>query len=336
MLKKIFFTEKGIHIHILTYAQLHFEMCTLSLKGCTRARGLAISSTLSLLVCSTPGEVTTLHAFRLPDMIGAELDAEFTIIHPVPLHDWQSGYMVFTDDDYLLIANSTHYAVLVFDVHARKYIGDVFAPSEKLLPHDVASHGNLIAVSGRFARFGVWEDFIAMYQRCEPVGDLPQWKLLHYVKHSVDHHLLGLAFSASGDTIAVAAKHEVLLFDVGSGLKVKSSLTFEGYGFADVEECEDGWVLLAGEEHLNQACLILLNENGFVPFVKRQFCPVIINCIAIARSKHMIFHSMYTDKLSVYLTPAGVAMASMTKLRVAWMMAVVHAVTRANLHANVL
>ncbi len=299
----------------------------------SNARALAISPTLGIIICSE-AHTSTLVGFRLPDVVAdTTLTAEFTITSPEPCTAL-CGWMTFTDDDYLLVANFTQGAVFIFDVPLRKFIGFMCGPTAMDLgsprPHDVASRGMLTAVSERINERK--PGAVALYQRREGL----QWVLLRRIFYTADVNCWapgGLAFSTDGDTLAVTSRIELKLVDIGTGIGTDigtdigtGSLEFEtlfsdferGRYIADVEECDDGWAMLVGGDY--RVSLFASSSVGSLHYLGAANNKAA--AVVHVRPCHLLVFSDFDNKLFACLTPAGAAMAAMSAVRVAWMSAV--------------
>ncbi len=294
-----------------------------SAEGCSKARALAISPTLGVIICSE-AHTSTLVGFPLADVVAdTTLTAAFTITSPEPCTAL-CGWMTFTDDDYLLVTNSTQGAVFIFDVTLRKFIGLMCGPSigDPALPrpHDVASRGMVTAVSERMS--GRQQGAVALYQRYEKL----QWVLLRRIFYTMDFPWTpgGLAFSRDASTLATANVTKVDLIHVGSGIFGPEVMCRDSHMFSivDVEECDDGWaVLVSGPFFIS--LVFVSSSTGFLRAQVEHHGKAAAGALVHVRTHHIIVNSNGTNKLFACLTPAGAAMAAMSAVRVAWISAVV-------------
>jgi hypothetical protein len=244
---------------------------------CGRGVGLAVCSTLGLLVTSNTIE-NTLRVFALPsgwpstsDVVpigaprgaGAGAGAGLALLctlggagSPAPMQfqfvegGYMSGWMAFTGPPtsrLLLVTDAGHDAVHVIDVAGRVHAGYVAAPGTIASPRGVAARGSLVAVSA-WKKSSSGEHVVRVFE-----GSGAMWTALRVLAGgfrglgSADGQLkwpLGLRFTGDGTGLAVVdyGNGRVSLFRVEDGSFARHVATRLSHPF-DVEECAGGWLV---------------------------------------------------------------------------------------------
>ena len=288
---------------------------------CTLGGGVAVSHD-TLVICGS----NVLQVFAVPDDVArstprvlvhlrtlggtAPMEFQFDGSHDDP---YFSGYMAFTDDRLLLVAD--HKAVHVIDVVRGTHVGYVAAPGTIHRPRGVAARKSLAAVSA-------WKE----YDRCDSHsvrifergrGECA-WTAVRVIAGDF-RGPLGLRFTADGLRLAVADcfNSRVRIFCAKDGsFLCDMALWSDMYPFypLDVEECEDGsgWVVCDGSE------VAVVSEEGTVVSTR----DVHVDVLALAVVSGMGLVVRHCGGVQFFATPDAVAMASMSLCKVAWMVAV--------------
>ncbi len=306
-------------------------------------KSFAVSSTLKVTACVFHSKPYTVIMFGFPDVMHAVdnfvLEMLCTLDNILLTADQRQrhpGWMAFTDDGYLLVANTFPNAVHVINARTRKHVGYICGPvttaDPKLHgPHDVASRGPLVAVSC----FDYEMPYVQLYER-QPerkpeTGDLeecPVWTPLRRIGAGSLASAFGLSFSRTGDTLAVAdcTKRAVVIFCTTSG-RLMCELQVPGTGSPmDVEECEEGWAVLStraadrGTTHVYFWDSQNRMQSEFVALLSS-------TCVVLQYYQHTMLYAG-DARLEIGDTQAGAAMKAMSAARVAWMSALTRSFAR--------
>ena len=318
---------------------------------CGRGCGLAACPILDLLVTSCHRD-NTLHVFALPGSgtiadAGAGLARVCTlggVESPVPMQfrfvdasgKW-SGWMAFTGPPasrHLILTDAGHDAVHVMDVVGRVHVGYVAAPGTIAGPRGVAARGSLVAVSS-------WTDNDHLVRLFEGTG--ASWSAVRVLAGgfggpgALDGELLrpyGVRFTADGSGLAVAdsGNGRLSLFHVADGSFVRHVAATGLSTPMDVEECEDGWLVVCFGPHDVKhvhggggGCGGRLGGYGTRP---GQFNTP--TSLAVVPGLGLVVRELLEQRLQVFATPSAVAMAAMSPHRVAWMVAVARGLAHAS------
>ena len=264
-----------------------------------------------------------------------------------------SGYLAFTGPAtcrHLIVTDAGHDAVHVIDVPGRAHVGYVAAPGTIAGPRGVAARGSLVAVSAwKSDAFG--DHVVQLFE-----GSGATWTPVRVLAGGfgrpgrADGQLCmpyGLRFTVDGTVLVVADNFNdrVCAFRVEDGSFVGHVAT----GLKDpmdVEECQGGWLVACerwhsvefvgsgrggvgpvgagADAHHRVPCQTALGTRG-----RRGSEDGELNCpIALAMVPDLGLVVLDEDGLQVFDTPDIRAMAAMSALRVAWMVAAARAVAR--------
>jgi len=233
-----------------------------------------------------------------------------------------SGYMAFTDvaDScyYLLVTDAGHDAVHVIDVVAGKHMGYVAAPGAIAGPRGVATKGCRVAISSGVSIGGGGGDHVVRLFE----GSGAAWTPVRELVGGHGFCPRGLRFTATGTHLVVAdiLARCVSLFCVEDGSFVRHMATGLHGNPIDLEECEEGW-LVACRGHAGPILVLEEGWNALTPDIQR-----IRKSSAVASVGAFSVVRCGNRQLQFFATPDTVAMAAMTAMRVAWMLAAVRGV----------
>jgi hypothetical protein len=266
---------------------------------------------------------------------------------------FSSGFLAFTASGppiarLLLASDSGIDTVHVIDVVGRVHVGYVAAPGSIPGPRGVAVAGSMVAVSAwsgvSFAMSSSCQHIVHLFQ-----GGGASWTAVRVLAggvegpSTVDGHLArpyGLRFSRDGVHLAVADRHNdrVSLFRTCDGAFQRHVVTGIETPY-DVEECEGGWLVACGHS-LHMVTFV----SGHAVGEGARFRPEGSSALGRrgAGAPHMfqwpsglalapglgLFVREDADqgRVRCFATPDAVAMASMSRHRVAWMGCVVRGI----------
>jgi hypothetical protein len=243
-----------------------------------------------------------------------------------------SGWMAFTSDgpSLLLVTDHGHGAVHIIDVVSRTHVGYVGGLGSIAGPRGVATRGSMAAVS-------CW---VNMWGGDYPVrlfeGGGASWVHVRTIVGAAPgtlHVVYGLRFTADGTGVVMmdAGNGRVSLYRVADGTMVRHLAT--GLHEAmDVEECGEG-VMVTRVDGRARAVAIefasdargacgqsrprLLHGDGVRPSP---------SALALVPGLGLVVRDNFAGgRVQVYATPAVIAMATMSLVRVGWMGAVARA-----------
>jgi hypothetical protein len=240
-----------------------------------------------------------------------------------------SGWMAFTGlatSRLLVVTDAGHDAVHVIDVAGRAHAGYVAAPGAIAGPRGVAARGSLVAVSA-WKESDSGDHVVRMFE-----GSGAMWTAVRVLAGgfggpgSADGQLYrpyGLRFTGDGTGLAVVdyCNHRVSLFRVEDGSFVRHVTTGLNWPL-DVEECEGGWLVACYNSHtiefvdgrgVGRARLGSWG-SGDGEFQYPSALALVPGLGLVVRDND--------GRLQVFATPDSIAMASMSALRVAWIVAV--------------
>jgi hypothetical protein len=240
----------------------------------------------------------------------------------------------------LLVIDSRQQAVHVVDVIDRVHVGYVAAPGTVDGPQGVAVSldGSLVAVStcptGTFqgsGAIGVKDDAILLYRNCGGTA-AAAWEKVRVIRGGLNQPL-GLRFTRDGTAICVANLRYscASLFRVADGVLVRHVAFVPRRGLRDLEEVEGGWLLACPS--IDSAGYVGFGSNTdpecreAVPWWPRCCLtepPANPTSLAVVPGYGVVVREFgQFGRLQVFTTPDAMAMAAMSRLRVAWMFAVV-------------
>ena len=257
-----------------------------------------------------------------------------------------SGGLAFTDPTcttapLLLVTDDGNDAVHVIDVGARAHTGYVGALGSIPGPRGVAARGSLVAVSC-WKEGDCGEHVVRVFE-----GSGADWAPLRVLgggfglPGAADGQLkepYGLRFTGDGRGVAVVdvGNGRVSLFtvfSVGDGSFVRQLASGLRRPW-DVEECEGGWLVVCrfscsvefvGGDGAGQATL---GERGSGD--GEFYGPT---ALALVPGLGLVVREFGNDgRLQVFATPDAIAMAAMSGVRVAWMVAAARGVARRRSH----
>lgn len=286
----------------------------------TPMKSFAVSLSLRVVACAFDCETRSdLVIFRLPELhVGTDNTLE--VICTIDLLDNavnSAGWMTFTDDDLLLMTYSCFSAVGVINVRTRRHAGYVCRADtcDGAVPHDVASKGDLVAVSYTHTD----DPYVLLYHRVQ--NECPTWELVRHIGYKSLDYALGLSFSRTSQVLAVANLRGSV-FCTETGLHMYDLKVPAGFRtLFDVDECEEGWAMLfSGFGGGTKSAIYFYDHEGQGEKGTSLVLPV-SGLTSIQCCNHMVFYGSHTA-LIVGHTPAGAAMAAMSIARIAWMSAV--------------
>ncbi len=315
--------------------------------------GLAVCPTLGLLVTSSHSG-NTLSVFALSSSgagasadagAGAGLARVCTLGgagSPAPMrfkfwdHQWDGGFsawMAFTGpaiSRLLLVTDAGHDAVHVIDVVSQVHVGYVAAPGAIDGPRGVAARGSLVAVSAW--RGGSGEHVVRVFE-----GSGASWSAVRVVgggfggPGSADGQLKsphGLRFSADGTGLAVADWHNgrVSLFLVQDGSFARHVATGLCHP-RDLEQSEGGWLVVCTLAHTIMFVDGDVDGGGDGARLGRPGTGdgnlLLPSAVALVPGLGMVVQDNGEGgRVQFFATPDAIAMASMSAVRVGWMVAV--------------
>ncbi len=317
---------------------------------CGTGLGMAVCPTLGLLVTSNRNN--TLSVFALPRSIGAGAGAGAGLAlvctlggasSPAPMQfkfldeDGSSGSMAFTGpatSRLLLLTDAGHDAVHVIDVVGRVHAGYVAAPGAIGGPRGVAARGSLAAVSA-WKELANGDHVVRVFE-----GSGAMWTAVRVVgggfgaPGSADGQLrfpYGLRFTADGTGLAVAdsCNDRVGLFRVEDGSFERHAATEVSFPM-DVEACEGGWLVacmssdtikFVGGDTGGVGVARPRASLGEYGFGDGQFTTP--SSIALVPGLGLAVREAGTNgRVQLFATPDAIAMASMSAVRVGWLVAV--------------
>ena len=263
-----------------------------------------------------------------------------------------SGYLAFTPPPnttttsdrsssvhpLLLVTDHGHDAVHVVDVVSRGHVGHLASPGSIAGPRAVAAcwASPLVAVSA-------WKDrshcAVMIYR-----GHGAVWEAMRVIGGGLGgpgsgdgqlHKPLGLRFSGDGSTVCVADRcnGRASVFRVGDGGFVRHIATGLDSPY-DVEEVEGGWLVAScasdtvefvggGDGGDGGGRPSLGKAGGGHGSGDGEFnCPT---AVAVVPGLGLVVRECGNERLQVFATPDAIAMAAMSCMRVAWMVAVAQA-----------
>jgi hypothetical protein len=263
-----------------------------------------------------------------------------------------SGYLAFTPPaaasasdgssahPLLLVTDAGHDAVHVVDVVGGSHAGYVAAPGSIAGPRGVAASGTspLVAVSAWKGHDG--GDHVVVVYR----GSGAVWEAVRVIGGGFggpgdrDGQLAepyGLRFSGDGTAVCVAdhSNNRVSMFRVGDGGFVKHIATGLSWPL-DVEEVEGGWLVAGGGHRVEFVGIGFDDVGGGRPLLGKachgsgdvEFRYP--SALAVVPGLGLVVREDSNGRLQVFVNSATVAMAAMSCMRVAWMVAMVRAVLR--------
>jgi hypothetical protein len=245
----------------------------------------------------------------------------------------------------LLVTDAGADAVHVVDVVRRTHAGYVAPPGSIAGPRGVAACDTspLVAVTA-WKREHSGDHVVVVYR-----GSGAVWEVVRVIgggfggPGSLDGQLsrpFGLRFSGDGSAICVADYDRVCMFLVGDGGFVRHMAT----GLTspcDVEEVEGGWLVVCFGSHRVEflgdgACSagggwsFLGKAGGGCGSGDGEFDGPA--ALAVVPGLGLVVRELFNWRLQVFATPDAIAMAAMSPVRVAWMVAVARAVLRRRQH----
>jgi hypothetical protein len=236
-----------------------------------------------------------------------------------------SGYMAYTDSCLLVLSDCCHEAVHVIDVLSATHVGFVVEPvvagrnGAWQRPRAVAAQGSTVAV-GFFVAGS--ESCIRLYG-----GSGASWSLQRVLGHNTSH-FFSLKFTRDGSSLLTSvggnySSSAVLLVDLASGSQQTIHSEVDKT-FRDVEECEDG-TLMAAVNTLGVFALYKnpCSRNYYIQDVVRMGAT--FSLASFSEGFLVVGKSDYgtiRNELYVLTGEDAIAMACISALRVAWMVAV--------------
>jgi hypothetical protein len=269
-----------------------------------------------------------------------------------------SGYLAFTSSaittatggsssarPLLLVADHSHDALHIVDVVGQTHAGYLAPPGSIAGPRGVAASGAspLVAVS---AWKNILSDRGVVWVYRGSGGASPMWEAVRVIgagfggPGAADGQLMrpcGLRFSGDGLTMCVAdtGNGRANMFRVGDGGLVRHIAT-DLRNPVDVEEVEGGWLVACLAPHSVEFVSnrgVVGGAGGARPSLGKpgggygsgdgEFHRP--SALAVVPGLGLVVREVATCRLQVFATPDAVAMASMSRMRIAWMGAVARA-----------
>jgi hypothetical protein len=268
-----------------------------------------------------------------------------------------SGYLAFTPPTtnttgsssssarpLLLVTDAGHDAVHLVDVVGGSHAGYLASPGSIAGPRGVAASGAspLVAVSA-------WKepyrgDHVVVVYR----GSGSVWEAVRVIgggfggpePHDGQLEMpFGLRFDGGGSAICVTDwdKDRASVFRVGDGGFVRHVATGVNCPY-DVEEVEGGWLVACGHPShtVEFVCDDVGGDGGGRPSLGKAGGGCGIGdgdfwgptALAVVPGLGLVVREFVNERLQVFATPDAIAMAAMSRSRVAWMGAVARAVLR--------
>jgi hypothetical protein len=256
---------------------------------------------------------------------------------------YMSGYLAFMGPPSrrrLLVTDAGHAAVHIIDVVGKTHEGYVAPPGTLFGPRGVAARGNLVAVS-------TWK---FMHESPHTIvvfeGSGTTWSMLRAIATGfggpggADGQLYtpsGLRFTGDGTKLVVADEfnNRVSMFRVEDGSFERHVVT-QIVSPQDVEEWEDGWLVSSFD--FNRSIQFVVNGEihstmGRAGRKPGQFTRPAT--LALVPQLGLVVSELSRERVQMFATHDAIAIASMSKARVGWMVAVARGITARRRRADV-
>ncbi len=296
---------------------------------CGRGCGVAVCLVMGVLVTASDYELLV---FALPNLATLMGRAGLTLLRRFgarystrPRHDnfrhhfGCLGRMVFTDlnmSSRLLVTDVGRDAVHVVDVANEVHCGYVAAPGTINGPQGVATRGSLVAVSA-------WGDMdenggtVHLFESTAGAG----WTPARVLARGQLRQPFGLRFTADGAGLVVAEGRSggcIARVSVVVGSVSRCKVNEDGDACSDVEKCKGGWLVACSDgddvKYVGADGRAALGHCG-----EPLFRPV---ALALVPGMGLVVRENTSGRLQLFATPDAMAMASMSALRVGWLVAV--------------
>jgi hypothetical protein len=253
----------------------------------------------------------------------------------------RSGYLAFMGPPsrrLLLVTDVGRSAVHIIDVVGKTHEGYVAPPGTLRGPRGVAAKDNLVAISA-FDRGLEGHHMVWVFEKR---GDV--WLTLRKVAAdfegpgNADGQLwcpYGLRFTADGMGLVVADSYNnrVSMFCVEDGSFVRH-IAMRSYGAVDVEEWEGGWLVACTKsvEFVPQYPIVGVSRHTLD--IRLGLC-CSLGSLAFTPMQGLLVADTANKRVYNFNTPDGIAMKSMSDVRVGWMVAVARGIEARRRRAGV-